>query len=57
MKCVKCGAQTSVVQTITYETSNGPGVLRHRKCKSCGVRVQTEESVVKVSTRRPAGVK
>jgi transcriptional regulator NrdR family protein len=58
MKCMQCNdGHTSVVQTIAYETAEGPAVLRHRKCKSCGVRVQTDERVKKVSTRSPANVK
>ncbi len=48
MKC-KCGGQTYVTTTMKHESG---GVLRRRKCFTCGVRFSTLESVLEA--KKPA---
>lgn len=44
MKC-KCGGQTYVTTTMKHESG---GVLRRRKCFTCGIRFSTLESILDV---------
>lgn len=57
MKCIICGGKTRVVQTIAYEAEGSPRVLRHRKCCSCGERLETQEQFVAKEKRSPANAK
>ena len=43
MDCPKCTGETTVIKTRP-----GTMVSRMRRCRDCGVRIMTEETVVKV---------
>lgn len=54
MKCLKCGSDTSVLETrwmpVQYSTAGYN--RRRRQCNSCGLRIKTEELYIRPITQR-----
>lgn len=53
MTCPSCGGDTSVVDTVHYDSDNR--VWRRRVCEDCGERFSTDERIREGSGAPPAG--
>ena len=55
IRCPVCGGQTRVTNSIAIPTMSIHG--RYRQCDDCGVKVYTEESIMRVVKQRPKNEK
>ena len=51
IRCPACGGQTRVTNSIAMPTMSIHA--RYRQCDECGVKVYTEESIMRVVKQRP----